>query len=119
MAELRKIFICEQTYWPNGRKITVTMRDRGDSEREAVLSSIYRMSEKDFEQYFLHAQFTGQLQSGPKTLNTSTGVRRFVFNAPGAIGYVRASEADDTVKIVRIDGHRPGEKGYRIKLRAL
>lgn len=116
MAELRKVFLYEWSHWPNGRRVTVAMRDQGDSEREVVLAQIYRMRDADFNRYFMQAQFTGQIQTGPKTLNTASGVCRFVFNVPGAIGYVRASEVDNSVKVVRIDGHKPGEPGYRFKL---
>ena len=52
----------------------------------------------------------------PKLLSTATGVLRFVFNVPGAIGYVRASEVDPSVKVVVIDGLAPRTAGYKIKL---
>jgi len=37
---------------------------------------------------------------------------------PGAIGYVRASDADSTVKILRVDGRLPDDKDYRFRLNA-
>ena len=42
--------------------------------------------------------------------------RRFIFNVPGAIGFVRAAEADATVKIVRVNGHAPGDPQYPLRL---
>jgi ABC-type phosphate transport system substrate-binding protein len=115
-GELRQIFMEEKSRWPNGRKVTVVMRDLGQPERDSVLREIYRMKEPDFNRYFLHAQFTGETLDPPKLLSTATGVLRFVFNVPGAIGYVRASEVDPTVKVVRIDGVAPRNPGYKIKL---
>jgi len=115
-ADLRAIFLGERGSWPNGKKITVLMRSPGPPEREAVLRSIYKMNESDYSRYSLQSTFTGQAQSGPKLLDSAAGMRRFVFNVPGAIGYVRAPEADESVKILRIDGHAPGEAAYRIKL---
>jgi len=43
-----------------------------------------------------------------------------VFNVPGAIGYLRASDVDSTVKVIRVNGHRPDEADYplRIEVRA-
>src|SRR6516165_8732864 len=58
--ELRKIFMGEQDHWSNGRRITVVMLEPGKVERQAVLSQIYKMDEKDFNQYFLHSMFTGE-----------------------------------------------------------
>jgi hypothetical protein len=45
-------------------------------------------------------------------------MRRFVFNAPGAVGYVAADETDDTVKVLRIDGLLPGDPRYPLRRRA-
>ncbi len=112
--ELRRIFLAERSHWPNGRRITVAMRDPGQPEREAALRLIYGMTEKEFGRYFLHAVFTGEVLSAPKRLATSDVMRRFVFNLPGAIGYVRAADVDGTVKVLRVDGRGPGEPGYRL-----
>jgi hypothetical protein len=48
------------------------------------------------------------------------GVRKFVFNVPGAIGYLRASDVDGSVKVIKVSGHRPEEADYplRIEVRA-
>jgi hypothetical protein len=40
---------------------------------------------------------------------------RFVFNAPGAIGYVPADETNDTIKVLRIDERLPGDPRYPLK----
>jgi ABC-type phosphate transport system substrate-binding protein len=115
-ANLRKIFLAEQKYWPNGRRVTVVMREPGQVERTAVLRQLYRMSNGDYARYFMHAEFTGEGQGVPKSLSSGAGVRKFVYNVPGAIGYLRASEVDGSVKVVRIDGRAPGEPGYRLTL---
>jgi ABC-type phosphate transport system substrate-binding protein len=114
--ELRKIFMGEQDHWSNGRRITVVMLEPGRVERQAVLAQIYKMDEKDFNQYFLHSMFTGELHAAPKALGSSTEVLKFVFNIPGAIGYLKSSEVNDSVKVVRIDSRLPGEKDYAIRL---
>ena len=114
--ELRKIFMGVQDHWSNGRRITVVMLEPGKVERQAVLAQIYKMDEKDFNQYFLHSMFTGELHAAPKALGSSTEVLKFVFNIPGAIGYLKSSEVNDSVKVVRIDSRLPGEKDYAIRL---
>jgi ABC-type phosphate transport system substrate-binding protein len=115
-AELRKIFMGEQTHWSNGRRITVVMLEAGKQERQAVLTQIYRMDDKDFNKHFLQGMFTGEIHAAPKTLATPTEVLKFVLNVPGAIGYVRGAEADESVKVVRVDSRLPGDKDYSIRL---
>jgi len=113
-AELRKIFLGERSHWSNGRRITVVMLDSGRPERQAVIKNVYQMKERDFNRYFMQATFVGEVFSAPKTLATPTGARKFVFNLPGAIGYVPVDDVDDSVKVVRVDGRLPGDKGYQL-----
>jgi ABC-type phosphate transport system substrate-binding protein len=116
--ELRKALLGGRQRWPNGRKITVVMRPPGDADRDTVLRLICRMSETEFRKYTLQATFTGETSSGPRVLDTPLGVRRFVFNVPGAIGYIRLSEVDDTVKVIHIDGRAPTDPDYRLTVGA-
>lgn len=117
--DLRNLLLAEQKTWSNGRRVTIVMREPGQPERIAVLKAVCRMTDSDYTKYFLQAQFTGDLQATPKVLATTTGMRKFVFNVPGAIGYVRASEVDASVKTVRVDGLLPGDPGYKIRLVSL
>jgi ABC-type phosphate transport system substrate-binding protein len=118
LDELRKIFLGERSHWPNGRRITLVMLDPNQPERKVVLREIYGMSEKDFNTHFMQGVFTGAVTISPKTFTNSSEVRRFVFNVPGAIGYVRASDVDASVKVLRIDGRLPDDKDYRLRLQA-
>ena len=114
LKELRNIVMVERTHWPDGRKITVALREPGPPERQAVLSLVYGMNESGFTRYFLRATFTGQIPNGPRMLSTSELVRRFLVNVPGAIGFVRQVDADTSVKTVRIDGRMPGAPDYSL-----
>ena len=114
--ELRKYFRLERERWPDGRKNTVLMLPSGTPEREAMLRHIYHLTDGELNRYFLQASYAGQVHSAPKDLASPVNVRKFVFNVPGAIGYVRASAVDETVKVVRIDGHLPGDPDYLLKL---
>ncbi|HYL13723.1 MAG TPA: hypothetical protein VEV41_11850 [Terriglobales bacterium] len=117
-TELRRIFLGERSHWPNGRRITLVMMQPGEPERDAVLREVCRMSEKDFNNHFLHGLFTGEVFASPKTLASPVGVRKFVFNVPGAIGYLRTSDVDASVKVVRIDGLLPSDRDYKIQVQA-
>ena len=114
--ELRKIFLGEQAHWSNGRRITVVMLEPGKMERQVVLTQIYKMGEKDFTNHFLHGLFTGEIHAAPRTLGSSAEVLKFVLNVPGAIGYLKAPEVDESVKVVRVESRLPSEKDYTIRL---
>jgi ABC-type phosphate transport system substrate-binding protein len=48
---------------------------------------------------------------------SSDALLNFVSSTPGAIGYVRASEANDSVKILKVDGVAPGDAAYKLKIK--
>ena len=66
--------------------------------------------------YLLQATYRGDLQLGQKLLDTSTGMRRFVFNVPGSIGYVRGHEVDESVKAIRLLGALPDDPAFGLTL---
>jgi ABC-type phosphate transport system substrate-binding protein len=116
--DLRKIFLGRRSHWPNGRRITLVMQGPAQPERKLVLREIYNMSEKDLNNYFIQGVFTGSVLVSPKTLAAPADVVKFVFNVPGAIGYVRASDVNSSVKVLRIDFHLPDDKEYKLRLPA-
>ena len=105
-AELRKIFLGERNHWSNGHRIAIAMLDYGQPERRAA----------NYQDFLLRGMFRGDVFVAPKTLATPTILRKFVFNAPGAIGYLRVCDVDPSVKVVRIDGLSPEDKGYRLQI---
>jgi ABC-type phosphate transport system substrate-binding protein len=115
-AELRRIFLGERGHWSTGRRITIVMMESGQPERAAMLHDICQMSEGEFSNHFLHGLFTGEVLVSPKTLATPVGVRKFVYNVPGAIGYLRGSDVDSSVKVLRIDERYPSDKGYTLRI---
>jgi ABC-type phosphate transport system substrate-binding protein len=113
-ADLHAIFLGSRNYWSNGRRITLVMREPGEPERKVILHDVCGMNEDQFKIHFLRGLYTGEILVTPKTLVTPLGVRKFIFNVPGAIGYLRQSDVDETVKVVRIDELQPGDKGYKL-----
>jgi ABC-type phosphate transport system substrate-binding protein len=118
LPELRKIFLGERSHWPNGRRITLVMMDPAQPERKVILREVYGMNEKDLNSHFIQGVFTGAVFVSPKTLATPSDVLKFVFNVPGAIGYLRAADVDNSVKVLRVDGHLPDDKDYKLRMQA-
>lgn len=114
VTELRKILLAKRNHWPNGYRIAIAMLDYGQPERRVVLRMIYRMDENTYQDHVLGEMFRGDAFVAP--LDSPTIVRKFVFNAPGAIGYLRTRDVDGSVKVLCIDGLRPEDKGYRLQI---
>jgi ABC-type phosphate transport system substrate-binding protein len=117
LAELTKIFRAEKPKGTDGVRFVILSRDPGSPERAAALADIYSASEDDYAKYFLQATFTGLVQSAPRVVTSPAAVLQFVAITPGAIGYLRASDVDDSVKVLKVDGHAPGEPDYALKIK--
>jgi hypothetical protein len=113
-AELAKFFRAEKSKAPDGSKVVIVMQEAGRPEREAALQSVYKMSDGEFNKYFLQATFTGAVASAPRALANGRAVLKFVSETAGALGYVKGDEADDSVKVLKIDGKAPGDAGYAL-----
>jgi ABC-type phosphate transport system substrate-binding protein len=115
VAELRRIFMLDTQTWPNGRKITLMLREKGQPERADAIRLICGISEAEYERHVLLQTFRGNVGRGPRSIQSASAMLRFVFNAPGAIGYVPAEMTDASTKVLRIDGFLPGDEGYPLR----
>jgi hypothetical protein len=114
--ELRKLCLGQHKVWADGGNVTIAVREKGQPEREAVLRQIYRMSESAFTRNVLQNGTSEEIPNLPKELSSAKHVCRFVFNVPGAIGFVRASEVDASVKKIHLDGLSVSDKAYKLRL---
>jgi hypothetical protein len=116
-AELAKIFKAEKAKTPDGVKFVIAVRETGSPERNASLKAIYQMTDADCEKFFLQAVFAGTTQAAPKQLPSAAAVRQFVAAEKGAISYLCATDADASVKVLKVDGKSPGDPGYPVKMK--
>jgi hypothetical protein len=116
LAELRRVWLGDREFWPSGERITLFIRAPVAAERDAVVSVLCRMTEAQFRQHWIAKVFRNESPSGPKIVYSADSAREQVARVPGAIALVPASAAGTAgVKVVRIDGRRPGEAGYPLR----
>lgn len=118
LAQLRTMFLGERRWWPNHRRVLLSGMRRGTPERQTVLRVIYRMDDRNLDHYFLYQAFKGEAISPPATLHSAADIKKYVGATPGAVGYLRVSDVDNSVKVVRVNGLLPEDDGYPLRLRA-
>jgi ABC-type phosphate transport system substrate-binding protein len=122
MAELRTILLGPRPKWTSGSSITVLMTQPGQPERAGTLKIVCGMSETDFNLHFIRGwrNVDGSTNSDnghwPKVFSSGVELRQSVAGAPSAVGFIKASQVDDSVKVVAVDGNRPGQPAYKLKL---
>jgi ABC-type phosphate transport system substrate-binding protein len=114
-SQLRKLVLGEQASWPSGFKVVVVLLQPGTPERDGVLRSICRMSEDDYNQHQMHANFSGETNTAPRVVNSAAAARQVVENTPGAIAFLHLADVKDSVKTITVDGASAGQPDYKIK----
>jgi phosphate transport system substrate-binding protein len=113
-SDLRKIFAGEKRAWPGGVSIKLVVRVPGSYER-VVLLRILGMSESEYKQYWTAQVFHGDAQAEPVALFSNGMQKEAIIAFPGAIALMALQDVRSSMKVVKVDGHLPGEPGYPIR----
>jgi ABC-type phosphate transport system substrate-binding protein len=115
-ADLRQVLKGERQYWTKDLPVVLFVRAPTSAERTAVLGVIYQMNEAQFKQYWIAKQFRAETVTAPKNLKSSEATQQFVATTRGALGFMAARDVRPGVKVLKIDGRLPSDKGYRLHL---
>ncbi len=116
LAELKDIFLGVQQSWESGGRIVAVGREEGSEEKEIVLDKIYNMSGTQLKQYWTAKVIRGNNVHPPKTFPSDALIKKLVQRVPNAVGYIRADQADDSVKVLKVEGKEPGQTSYPVAL---
>jgi ABC-type phosphate transport system substrate-binding protein len=115
LAEVRKVFRGERQYWNTNLAVVLLIRAPVARERDVVLKIIYQMSESQFKQFWIAKIFRAESASAPKVVYYNDMANDLVTAVPGAIAFVDARDVKPGTKVIRVDGHLPGEAGYPLR----
>ena len=115
LSEVRKVLLGERQYWNSKLPVTLLIRAPVARERDVVLRVIYQMSEAQFKQYWVAKIFRAEAASPPKIVYSHDMQYELVTAIPGAIAFVEARTVRPGVRVLRVDGHLPGDKDYRLR----
>jgi len=112
LSDVRKVLLGERQYWNSKLPVTLLIRAPQARERDVVLKVIYQMSEAQFKQYWVAKIFRAEAASPPKIVYSNDMQYELVTAIPGAIAFVEARAVRPGVKVLRVDGHQPGDRDY-------
>jgi hypothetical protein len=115
-AELRKLMLGDRQFWSSNLRVTLLIRAPMAPEREVVLKNILQMSEAQFRQYWIGKVFRAESAVSPKTVYSNDMAAGLVGSIPGSIAFMDAAAVPKDLKVLRIDGLLPGERGYPLKI---
>ncbi|MBN1605984.1 MAG: hypothetical protein JW940_05095 [Polyangiaceae bacterium] len=111
-GDLKHLYMGNPVYVGGKKLIPVTQPVRA-SARVAFDQSVLGMSPEAAARYWIDRRIRGQ-SGPPKAVDPPELLVKVVSKVDGAIGYVRPGVVSGDVKVVRIDGKRPSDPGYRV-----
>ena len=114
-AELRRLMLGDRQFWSSSLRVTLLVRAPGAREREVVLKNIYQMSEAQFRQYWIAKVFRAEAATGPKIVYSNEMAAELATAIPGAVAFVEAGQVPKGLKVLKINGFLPGDKGYPLR----
>src|SRR5713226_3321611 len=115
LSEVRKVLLRERQYWTSKLPVVLLIRAPVARERDVVLRVIYQMSEAQFKQYWVAKIFRAEAATPPRIVYSNDVQLELVSAIPGAIAFVDARNVRPGLKVLRVDGHLPGEQGYPLR----
>jgi ABC-type phosphate transport system substrate-binding protein len=112
VTELRRVLLGDREFWPASVRITLLIRAPVAHERDVVLKNLCQMTEAQFRQHWIGKVFRADTALAPKIVYSNEMAIDLVNRIPGAITFIDASQVSRNLKVVKIEGHLPGEKGY-------
>jgi hypothetical protein len=115
-SELRNIFRGEVQHWKSNIPIQILIRAPQAKERVVVLRELLGLSEAEYKQYWISKVYRGEVVSPPVEVHSNAFAAQGVRALPGAIACMKMRDVPPSVKVLRIDGLLPGDKGYPLHI---
>jgi hypothetical protein len=115
LSEVRKVLLGERQYWSSKLPVVLLIRAPEARERDVVLRVIYQMSEAQFKQYWVAKIFRAEAVSPPRIVYSNDMQYELLTALPGSIAFVDSRNIRAGVKVLRVDGHSPGDKDYPLR----
>ena len=112
LADLRRLLLGDREFWPASVRITLLIRAPIAHERDVVLKNVCQMTEAQFRQHWIAKVFRAETALAPKIAYSTEMAADLVNRIPGAITFIDASQVGRGLKVVKIDGQLPGQRGY-------
>jgi ABC-type phosphate transport system substrate-binding protein len=98
LEDVASVFLKKRCFWEDGAPIVALNRQPGSVAREIFSRRVLGTDSTRLAAYWNEQYFQGIFP--PAILESSAAVKRYVAADRNAIGYIEASEVDDSVRVV-------------------
>jgi hypothetical protein len=112
MAELVKICKGQMERWPDGKAVSLVMRDPASPEMRLVLEKVYGIPKEEVLALITSANHARVNHPAIVVVDSDEAVVKKVESSPGAVGLVDVYAITGGVTVVKIGTKLPLEPGY-------
>jgi len=112
-VSLSNLYLGEINKLSNGTKVIPLDLKKGNEAKEIFYEAILGRSVRKMQGYWMEKLLTGRGKP-PKSFSSEEGLLREVASNISAIGYVSIANVNGDVKVLTLDGAKPGENGYKL-----
>jgi hypothetical protein len=113
LYQLKRLYLGDAIQGPGGAELVALNRDAKGAERSGFDKNVLGMTPDAAARYWIDRRIRGQ-SGAPKAVEPAAVLQRVVSNLPNAVAYVRLRDVSPDVRIVKIDGRKPGDAGYPV-----
>jgi ABC-type phosphate transport system substrate-binding protein len=114
MADLHRIFGGDKQSW-GGFPAVPFVRAAKAHERDVLLSVVMKMTEAQFQDYWVKKVYSGSVAHEPLALMSNGMQLEAIRSQKGGIALISLQDVKDGVKVIKVDGVVPGSSGYPLK----
>lgn len=114
LPDLVKICKGQTSRWPDGKPVTLVIRDPGSSDMRLVLQKIYEMPKEDVAALIANANRNRQSHTAIVVGESDEAIVKKVESTPGALGLVDVYAITGAVRVLRVGSKLPLEPGYAL-----
>lgn len=112
LAELVKLCKAQTNRWPDGKSVTLIVRDPASPEMKMVVERIYSMTPEATSELIATANHGRMNHPAIVVVSSDDELVRKVASTPGAVGLVDVYAINSSVDVMKIGGKVPFEPGY-------
>jgi ABC-type phosphate transport system substrate-binding protein len=112
MPDLIKLCKAQTPHWPDGKSVTLVVRDPSSADMRMVLEKVYGMSSQAVNELIAGANHGKGSHPMIVVVTSDDDLVHKVAGTPGAVGLVDVYAINSSVDVMKIAGKLPFEPGY-------
>jgi hypothetical protein len=112
VPELVKLCKAQTPHWPDGKSVTLVVRDPGSSDMKMVLEKVYAMTPQAVNDLIATANHGRAGHPAIVVVTSDDEIVHKVAATPGAVGLVDVYAINSSVDVMKVGGKLPFEPGY-------